>query len=272
MVCGDQRITYGALDDASNQLARHLRGLGVGPDVCVGLCVELSIDFVLGILGILKAGGAYMPLDPLLPSGRIGHALEATRASFLIAADATRIPETRPRQTRVLHLDELLTQMRGYSTAPLNIEYPDARLAYVVLTSGSTGAPKAAAVEHRGLANLISWYLSFGFSPADRTLIISSPAFDLTQKNFFAPLMAGSEIHLPSWHLADYRAASRAIADAGITMLTARQRPSTLCSTSPAPTRSPVSDPCAISFSGASRLPPTVVALDAGDGTGHDPS
>jgi amino acid adenylation domain-containing protein len=219
VVCGDQRLTYRELDETTNRLARRLRALGVGPDVCVALCVPLSIDLVVGILAILKAGGAYMPLDPVLPSARIDHALEVTRAAFLIVTPAARLPESVPQRTGVSSLEALLDGARACSSTPLQTDAPGSTLAYVILTSGSTGDPKAAGVEHRGLAQLVEWYTSFGFSPSDRTLVITSPGFDLTQKNIFVPLITGGQIHFPTWHPSDYRAASRAIAQAGITTL-----------------------------------------------------
>ena len=84
VVFEDQQLTYKALNRRANQLAHYLRKLGVGPEVRVGICVEQSIEMVVGLLGILKAGGAYVPLDPSYPKERLTFMLEDTRAAVLV--------------------------------------------------------------------------------------------------------------------------------------------------------------------------------------------
>src|SRR5262249_18298396 len=86
---GSARISYRDLDARSNQLAHHLRALGVGPDVLVGLCLHRSIDLVVGVLGILKAGGAYVPLDPSYPEARLAWMLEDAGAKVVVAEERT---------------------------------------------------------------------------------------------------------------------------------------------------------------------------------------
>ena len=90
VVFEEQQLTYGQLEERANQLAHHLRGLGVGPEVVVGLCVERSLQMVMGLLGILKAGGAYLPLDPSYPSERLAFMLEDSRAPVLLTQSALR--------------------------------------------------------------------------------------------------------------------------------------------------------------------------------------
>ncbi|MGH1557236.1 AMP-binding protein [Caulobacter segnis] len=90
VVCEGQALSYGALEARSNQLAHHLRALGVGRDVVVGLCVERSLDMVVGLLGILKAGGAYLPLDPDYPAERLAFMLGDARVSVLLTQGALR--------------------------------------------------------------------------------------------------------------------------------------------------------------------------------------
>ena len=104
MVFGDERLSYGALEARANRLAHHLRGLGVGPEVVVGLCVERSPDMVVGLLGILKAGGAYLPLDPAYPADRLAFMLADAGAPVLVTQSALldRLPA---HEARVVCLD-----------------------------------------------------------------------------------------------------------------------------------------------------------------------
>ena len=153
-----QRLTYAQLDRRANQLAHHLRGLGVGPETVVGLCVERSFDMLVGLLGILKAGGAYLPLDPAYPPERLAFMLEDTRAPVLLthAALDARIPDHRATTVR---LDaDWPAIARQPEAAPANLLQP-ANTAYVIYTSGSTGTPKGVAVTHAGLCNYIAWAL-----------------------------------------------------------------------------------------------------------------
>ena len=147
------------LDARANQLAHHLRALGVGPEVVVGLCVERSLEMVVGLIAILKAGGAYVPLDPEYPAERLDYML-AMRGSAcwsprqlpgcdrLPIAPGIKMRAARSRQAR--H-----RAAAGYS-APA-IELIPQHLAYMIFTSGSTGKPKGAANTHRGLHNRLSW-------------------------------------------------------------------------------------------------------------------
>ena len=153
VVFGEQRLSYAALDARANQLAHHLRRLGVGPEVVVGLCVERSLEMLVGLLGILKAGGAYLPLDPSYPPERLAFMLEDARAPVLLtqAALRQRIPEHRG---TIVELDADWSAIaRQPTTAPGNNLHPQ-NTAYVIYTSGSTGTPKGVAVSHGGVTNL----------------------------------------------------------------------------------------------------------------------
>lgn len=154
-----ERLTYGELNAQANQLARQLRSLGVGSEVLVGICVERSLEMVLGILAVLKAGGAYLPLDPNYPSERLAYILEDASPKVLLTQERllTQLPQCK---AKVLSLNQDRSLWADQSVENLaNLVGPDT-LAYVIYTSGSTGRPKGVENTHRGLCNRLSWFLS----------------------------------------------------------------------------------------------------------------
>ncbi len=223
VVCDGQQLTYAELNVRANQLAHYLQSQGVGQKpaspVLVALCVERSLEMVIGLFGILKAGGAYVPLDPTYPPERLALML-TTAASPLLLTQAhlqAKLPTT---QAQLLCLDQdwplIATSADHNPTGAVAID----QLAYVIFTSGSTGQPKGAGVYHHSFTNLVHWYTThFGLTTHDRTLIVSSFSFDLTQKNFFAPLIVGGQLHLSPAALFDYPTMRALIAHAQITWL-----------------------------------------------------
>ncbi|HEY4596447.1 MAG TPA: condensation domain-containing protein, partial [Thermoanaerobaculia bacterium] len=169
---GERRLTYGELDRRANRLAHRLRALGVGPEVPVPLCVERSLDLVVGILGILKAGGGYVPIDPSYPAERIDWILADSQsgvASPVLVTQtglAARLPALPASRAHVLCLDD--PGLEAESDAELQGGAGPDNLAYVIYTSGSTGQPKGVSICHRHVARLFSatdaW---FGFGPQD---------------------------------------------------------------------------------------------------------
>jgi len=171
----------------------------VQPDSLVALCVERSLDMLIGLLAILKAGGAYVPIDPSYPAGRITHMLEDTHATLLLtqASLVSQLPKT---HSNILTIDTL--DVSGEKKSNPKTAVTSHHLAYVIYTSGSTGKPKGVMVEHGGVVNLYTWYqITNALDNKTKTIIISSIGFDLTQKNFFATLHSGGSIVLPK---ADY--------------------------------------------------------------------
>jgi len=175
-----QRLTYRELNARANQLARHLRREGVGPDCLVGLCVERSIDAMVGILGVLKAGGAYVPLDPVYPAERLRFMLEDAGIQLLITNRKNAGVATQHRGSVVL-LDEDWSSIAQHDTEnPDPIATPD-HLAYVIYTSGSTGRPKGVLVERRGLHYVAgSQEQMFGLGTGSRVLSFFSLNFDVS--------------------------------------------------------------------------------------------
>ncbi|RUM68822.1 MAG: non-ribosomal peptide synthetase, partial [Sulfurovum sp.] len=146
----DKTLTYAQLNTHANQLAHYLIKQGVQPDSLVALCVERSLDMMIGILAILKAGGAYVPIDPSYPAGRIAHMLEDTHATVLLtqASLVSQLPKT---HSNILTIDTL--DVSGEKKSHPKTAVTSHHLAYVIYTSGSTGKPKGVMVEHGGVVN-----------------------------------------------------------------------------------------------------------------------
>jgi amino acid adenylation domain-containing protein len=221
VACGEARMAYRELDAQANRLAHHLRALGVGPDTRVAICMMRGIDMVLGMLAILKAGGAYVPVDPGYPAQRLGAMLQECAPTAILTRSSV-IPAVAPHAGAVPLIDlqaDAAAWHEQPSTAPEQTGLRPDHLAYVIFTSGSTGTPKAAQVQHRGLQNLLDWYLDdIGVSHQDRVLLVTSHSFDLTQKNIFAPLAVGATLHLADEPF-DAQAILAQVAAAGITHL-----------------------------------------------------
>jgi amino acid adenylation domain-containing protein len=211
VVCDAQQMTYGELNSKANQLAHHLQStLGLktadSQDLLVGICIERSIEMVIGILAILKAGGAYIPIDPSYPAERLAFMLEDAGMQVLITKSSLKeklpaisnhscIPSKATPKIVYLALEtDTLSQA---STTNPSVDVGPNNLIYIIYTSGSTGQPKSVAVYHQGFTNLIHWFVNtFEVTAADRALVVSPSSFDLTQKNIFAPLVRGGQLHL----------------------------------------------------------------------------
>ncbi|HZE68260.1 MAG TPA: amino acid adenylation domain-containing protein [Pyrinomonadaceae bacterium] len=188
----DQQLTYAELNGRANQLARHLCSLGVGPETLVGICIERSLEMVIGLLGILKAGGAYVPLDPTLPNERLAFMMEDAGVPVLLtlAGLSKELPQ---RQAKIVALDADLAVISRESRENLAAGATSENLAYVIYTSGSTGRPKGAMNTHLGLRNRLLWMQSeYQLSCADRVLQKTPYSFDVSVWEFFWPLITGA--------------------------------------------------------------------------------
>jgi amino acid adenylation domain-containing protein len=191
-------LTYGELAERSDNLAAHLRDLGVGPEVLVAISVEPCLELLVALLAIWKAGGAYLPLDPQFPQERLAHMLADSGAALLL----TRSPSHRKLLSaccRVLSLDDLL-QKQAEPNAPTELG-PNAanadNLAYVIYTSGSTGGPKGVEITHRSLLNHnLAVAAAFDLNPVDRVLQFASPSFDVSVEEIFPTWLSGATVVL----------------------------------------------------------------------------
>ncbi|CAI8793950.1 Linear gramicidin synthase subunit D [Pseudomonas sp. IT-P74] len=194
LVFGERQLSYAQLDARSNQLAHCLREQGVGPDVLVGICVERSLEMVIGLLAIHKAGGAYVPLDPEYPAERLAYMIEDSAIGLLLS-QSTLIGALPADGVKVIALDQEQDWLDGYSeTCPL-VEVHPLNLAYVIYTSGSTGKPKGAGNSHAALVNRLCWMQqAYGLDGSDSVLQKTPFSFDVSVWEFFWPLMTGARL------------------------------------------------------------------------------
>ena len=196
VVYADQQLTYRELNARANQLAHHLRDLGVGPQTLVGLCLERSLELVVGLLGILKAGGAYLPLDVEDPPARLEFMLRDATVQYLVTRQPLleRLPTA---EYRAICLDTAAPQLQTYKPANLMADVAADQLAYVMYTSGSTGQPKGVMIEHRALVNHHAWMVrTYEFKSADRFVQNTPLSFDASTCELFCPLICGARLVL----------------------------------------------------------------------------
>jgi amino acid adenylation domain-containing protein len=222
VVFEDQRLTYRELNERANQLANHLRNLGVKPDTFVGLFVDRSLEMVVGLLGILKAGGAYMPMDPLHPQQRLASMLADAQPLVILTQERLQ-NQVPPHQAHVICLDSHWIRIsRELTTPPAHLNQPP-DLAYVIYTSGSTGKPKGVQISHRALVNfLISMQSQPGIDRGDVLLAVTTLSFDIAGLEIFLPLITGARVVIaPVEVMLDGVALARLIKDSRVTVMQA---------------------------------------------------
>jgi amino acid adenylation domain-containing protein len=196
LTCGGECLSFGELNRRANQVARYLQILGVGPEVRVGLCMERSLELVVGMLGILKAGGAYVPLDPAYPAHRLGLMLQDAAVPVLLTQERL-LQELPEHRTQVLCIDSDWPAISQMTTDNAVSSVTPENLAYVIYTSGSTGRPKGVMIEHRGVCNLAVAQARFFEIRADsRVLQFASVSFDASVSEIFTTLSQGATLVL----------------------------------------------------------------------------
>ena len=196
VIAGDQSVTYAELDARANRLARHLRRLGAGPDVLVGLAVERSTDLIVGALGILKAGAAYVPIDPAYPEDRIAYMLQDAGVQVLVTEEA--LSDSAPEGPwRCLRLDADAAAIAGEPASSPEWPVDPDTLAYVIYTSGSTGRPKGVQVTHRAVVNLLNAMRQRpGLGAHDVFAAVTTLSFDIAALELYLPLVVGARVVL----------------------------------------------------------------------------
>ena len=192
----EKQLTYRELNCQANKVAHYLQTLNVGPEVIVGICLERSLDLVIGLLGILKAGGAYLPLDTSYQPDRLRFILEDAEVPILLTQrHFIDLPEC---GTHYICLDTDWQAIAKHSPNNELSEVTPNNLAYVIYTSGSTGKPKGVAMPHRPLVNLLTWQLQNFRTPRARTLQFTPISFDVSFQEIFSTLCSGGTLVLVS--------------------------------------------------------------------------
>ena len=192
--CRGENLSYGELDRRSNQLARHLQGLGVGPDQLVGLFVERSLEMLVALIAIQKAGGAYVPLDPKYPAERIAHMVSDSRAKVIVT-QAHLAGGLVEQGAALVRIDADWPAIMHHSADPVESGAGPASLAYVIYTSGSTGKPKGVMVEHRNVANFFAG-MDQQITPQGSWLAVTSLSFDISVLELSWTLCRGMHVVL----------------------------------------------------------------------------
>ncbi len=201
----DEHVSYAQLNVRANRLAHHLRGLSVGPDVSVAICLERGIEMVVALLAVLKAGGAYVPLDPSYPPERLAYMLEDSSPAVILTGAHTppEVCSILDRSIESATVIDLATDHARWAgkldTNPdrTSIGLTPEHLAYVIYTSGSTGRPKGVAMSHRPLANLIGWQTAGATAAAPRRCLqFAALGFDVAFQEIFSTLSTGAELEL----------------------------------------------------------------------------
>ncbi len=214
LISGGQRMSYGELAVRSSQLACVLNSRGIGCGTYIGIGLGRGMDLLLALLGVLKSGAAYIPIDPAYPTERIEKMIRSASIGHILTTSAF-APAFQGHSLVLLDHVELISDDTKMDIGPSANEP-----IYAIFTSGSTGEPKAASVYHRGFANLLDWYVNeLVLGADDCTLVISSPSFDLTQKNFFAPLISGGTLVLDAGEVYDISRITSIIREHAVTLI-----------------------------------------------------
>ena len=222
VVCGGERLTFAELDERSSRLANYLVGLGVGPEVLVGICVERSLEMLVGLLGVLKAGGAYVPIDPAYPVERQAFMLADSRAPVVVTQE--RLVEGLPVEgVEVVCIDRDWPVIGGLPAVVPEVVCDPEQLAYVIYTSGSTGKPKGVQISHRALVNFL-WSMRErpGLGADDVLVAVTTLSFDIAGLELYLPLVVGGRVVIAPGEVAsDPRALAGLLEGAGATVMQA---------------------------------------------------
>ncbi|SFJ90609.1 non-ribosomal peptide synthetase, partial [Myroides guanonis] len=190
-----EELSYKELDQRSNQLGHYLCKQGVEPNNLVGICLERSLEMLIGILGILKSGGAYVPIDPEYPRDRINYMLTDASIDLVLSSELSRKVIDKREGLSILSLDSDWDVISDCSKRKLSLVLSPSNLAYVIYTSGSTGVPKGVPVVHTSLVNFSLGIINrLGMSGLKKFLSVTTYTFDIFYLEFFTPLLLGAKV------------------------------------------------------------------------------
>lgn len=192
VVFRDKQITYDELNGRGNQLASHLLSLGISPETRIGLCIERSMEMVVGLIGILKSGGCYIPIDPEYPAQRIRYIVANSQVDLILSHSSLDDAFYDHNSLTRLNLDSDWHKVDTASRASTKMQVDSRNLAYIIYTSGSTGNPKGVMIPHRALTNfLLSMKERPGINSQDSLLAVTTYCFDIAALEIYLPLIAG---------------------------------------------------------------------------------
>ncbi|MGI0483862.1 amino acid adenylation domain-containing protein [Pantanalinema rosaneae CENA516] len=222
IVFEDHHLTYRQLNDRANQVAHYLQTLGVKPEVIVGICLERSLEMVVGLLGILKAGGSYVPLDPAYPHDRLSYMIEDSQLPVLLTERGFQ-HQFAEQAVQIVCLDTDWSAIAQQPTSNLDSDVAADNLAYTIYTSGSTGKPKGVQICHHTAVNFLnSMRLQPGLTAEDILLAVTTISFDIAVLELYLPLMVGAQVILATRMVAaDAKQLSDLLAQSGATVMQA---------------------------------------------------
>ncbi|HEX8921023.1 MAG TPA: AMP-binding protein, partial [Pyrinomonadaceae bacterium] len=200
LIFENSSVTYRELNERANQLAHHLQALGCGPESLCGICVERSVEMIVGVLGILKTGAAYVPMDAAYPQERLALMLEDTRMPVLLTQQhiLEALKSLEAPATKFVLLDTEWPRIAEHKTNNPALKAPAHSPAYVIYTSGSTGRPKGVLMGHAALVNLLRWQRESSQAAGDgkKTVQFASLSFDVSFQEMFSTWSVGGTLLL----------------------------------------------------------------------------
>ncbi|MEH1882693.1 amino acid adenylation domain-containing protein [Nostoc sp.] len=193
VVFKEQQLTYQELNYRANKIANYLQGLGVKPEVLVGICVERSLETIVGLLGILKAGGAYVPLDPTYPKERLSFIISDSQVQVVLTQEKF-VEGLTASGAKLVCLDTNRELIHQHSQENVNSNVTPDNLAYIIYTSGSTGTPKGVAVPHQAVNRLVCNTNYVQFVPSNRVAQASKTSFDAATFEIWGSLLHGARL------------------------------------------------------------------------------
>jgi amino acid adenylation domain-containing protein len=196
VVFGEETLSYQELNERSNQLAHYLQKRGAGPETLVPICLERSLNLIIGVLAILKAGAAYVPIDQEYPADRISYMLKDSGAGLVLSSSNLLKAISLPEGMEAIDVEAAKEAIAQEITQELSLAAQPHNLAYVIYTSGSTGKPKGVKMPVNSLVNLLWWQEQQFENHNRRVLQFASITFDVSFQEIFSTLCFGSELYL----------------------------------------------------------------------------